>query len=68
MSDEQTTPAQAGPFDLKANNGGIVGTITIYPSGASMVFDTPGPFGREDLRAIARRLMNIADYDSGLRE
>jgi hypothetical protein len=50
------TPTDRGPFELKDNAGGVVGTVSISPGGAAMSFITTGPFGREDLRTIAHRL------------
>jgi hypothetical protein len=60
-------PSQSGPFELKDNAGGIVGSVTIDEIGA-LVRLAIGPFGREDLRKIGHHLLDIADYDTGLRE
>jgi hypothetical protein len=63
-------PTQPGPFDLFENDGATIGNATIADPGvgAWITLTTTGPFGRQDLRKIAHRLMNIADFDTGLRE
>jgi hypothetical protein len=62
-------PTNLGPFDLEVTAGNIVGRVEVLPdTGAMLYVNNSGPFGREDLRKIAHRLMNIADFDTGLQE
>jgi len=59
--------ANPGLFDVYATLV-ILSGPSIYPRAVLSCVQTPGPFGREDLRRIAHRLMNIADFDTDLRE
>lgn len=69
MSDQpQSTLIEPGPFALHDEMNRIVGTVTIRPDGAHISLPTSWPLGRQDLRKIAHRIMNIADFNTGLQE